>query len=75
MDAYLNRSGVSGVIAYEIGTDFIKVKFQRSNCVYLYNYQVPGARHVEAMKEKAIDGNGLATYINRYVSDKYYSKN
>ncbi|MFA6302800.1 MAG: nucleotidyl transferase AbiEii/AbiGii toxin family protein [Legionella sp.] len=75
MEIYQNKSGESGVIAYEIGSEFIKVKFNNSDFVYLYNYEIPGAMHVEAMKEKAIDGIGLATYINKNVQNKYYSKN
>ncbi|QMT61834.1 hypothetical protein [Legionella sp. PC997] len=74
MDAYQNKSGVSCVVAYEIGSDFIKVKFQKNNCVYLYNNQIPGATHVEAMKKKAIDGIGLATYISKYVNKNYFNK-
>lgn len=74
MEAYQNKSGISGVVAYEIGSNFIKVKFQRNNDVYLYNYQIPGSMHVEAMKEKAIDGIGLATYISKHVNKNYFSK-
>jgi hypothetical protein len=74
MEAYQNKSGISGVVAYEIGSDFIKVKFQRKNCVYVYTYQRPGTIHVEAMKKKAIDGIGLATYISTHVNKQYFSK-
>lgn len=74
MDAYQNKSGVSGIVAYEIGRDFIKVKFEKNNCVYLYNYQRPGARHVDEMKKRATDGIGLATYIGKYVNQNYFSK-
>ncbi|USQ13973.1 hypothetical protein J2N86_01075 [Legionella lytica] len=74
MEAYQNKSGISGVVAYEIGGDFIKVKFQKNNGVYLYNYQSPGALHVEAMKERAMDGIGLATYINEHIRKNYFSK-
>lgn len=74
MEAYQNKSGISGVIAYEIGSDFIKVKFHGNNGVYLYNYQIPGAMHVEAMKKKAMDGIGLATYISKHVNTNYFSK-
>jgi hypothetical protein len=74
MEVYQNKSGISGVVAYEIGSDFIKVTFQKNNCVYLYNYQIPGIRHVEAMKEKAIEGIGLATYISKHVHKDYFSK-
>ncbi|MBA2657243.1 MAG: hypothetical protein H0U70_09740 [Tatlockia sp.] len=74
MEAYHNKSGISGVVAYELGSDFIKVKFQKNNCVYLYNYLVPGNAHVETMKKKAIAGIGLATYISKYVNENYYNK-
>lgn len=47
MEAYQNKSGVSGVVAYEIGTDFIKVKFQGNNYVYLYNCQASGAAQLK----------------------------
>lgn len=74
MEAYLNKSGISGVVGYEIGSDFIKVKFKGNNCVYLYNYKAPGAAHVETMKKKAIDGIGLGTYISQYVNKNYFHK-
>lgn len=74
METYQNKSGVSGVIAYEVGSEFIKVKFNNSDFVYLYNYEIPGALHVEEMKKKAIDGIGLATYINIDIKNKYYKK-
>lgn len=74
MDVYRNKSGISGVVAYEIGIDFIKIKFQENNDVYIYNYQIPGAIHVEIMKQKAMEGMGLATYINKHVHANYFAK-
>lgn len=74
MEAYQNKSGVSGVVAYEIGSDFIKVKFEKNHCVYLYNYQRPGAMHVDEMQRRALAGIGLATYIGKYINKNYYSK-
>lgn len=60
----------SGVSAYEIGPDWIKVKF-KDETVYTYNYKSAGRIHVETMKDLAQAGKHLATYINRYVRDQY----
>jgi hypothetical protein len=40
---------------------------------YLYDYAKPGKVHVEEMKKLAVEGNGLTTYINKYVRDNYSS--
>lgn len=74
MEAYQNKSGISGVVAYELGSDFIKVTFEQNDCVYLYNYKRPGEEHVEEMKKRATSGLGLATYIGKYVKQNYFSK-
>lgn len=60
-------------MAYEIGEDYIKVKF-RSGGVYLYNYSAPGRDNVERMKELATAGKGLSTFISRYVREDYAAK-
>lgn len=73
MEAYQNKSQTSGVTAYEIGNDFIKIQFKGQNGVYLYNYDVPGAKDVEEMKKRAINGKGLNTFINQHVGS-YYTK-
>lgn len=70
MKKYGNASGNSGVVAYEIGADWIKVKF-RSDDSYTYSYSRAGIKNVEEMKKLAIQGEGLATYINKYVRDLY----
>jgi hypothetical protein len=73
MEPYKNLSGNSGVLEYETGEDFIKIKF-RDGDVYLYNYSVTGRDNVEQMKELAIEGRGLSTFISRYVRDDYAVK-
>ena len=73
MKRYKNLSGNSGVLAYETGEDYIKVKF-RDGDVYLYNYTVTGRDNVERMKELAEEGRGLSTFISRYVRDRYAEK-
>jgi hypothetical protein len=70
MKRYGNASGNSGVVAYEIGADWIKIKF-RSDDVYIYSYSGAGIKNIEEMKKLALEGKGLATYINKYVSELY----
>jgi hypothetical protein len=45
MEYYKNLGGNSGVIAYEVGSDFIKVQF-RDYSIYLYNYQSAGRNNI-----------------------------
>lgn len=71
MERYRNRGDDSGVSSYEIGTDFIKVKFSKTIRTYTYSYRRAGRVHVESMKRLALSGNGLNSYINRYVKDLY----
>lgn len=73
MKVYKNLGGDSGVVAYEIGVDWIKVQF-RDNGVYTYTYQIPGKADVEQMKKLALEGIGLNSYISRVVKKRYASK-
>lgn len=73
MAYYINRNGNSGVRAYEIGDNFIIVHFSNL-AVYEYNYQVTGIENVEQMKQLAINGEGLNSFINRNVKLKYSRK-
>lgn len=73
MERYKNLAGNSGVVAYEIGSDFIKVEF-RGGSIYLYNYHSAGKENIERMKELAMAGKGLSTFISQVVREKYASK-
>lgn len=70
MERYGNRGGDSGVSAYEIGSDYIKVVFKGNSKIYAYTYQIEGQKHIEKMKTLARNGNGLNSYINRYLRKK-----
>ncbi len=72
MERYKNLGGDSGVAAYEIGTDFIKVQF-KTGSIYLYTYSSAGSSNIETMKELAINGEGLNSFIGRTVRNKYAS--
>ena len=73
MRPYLNRSGDSGVLAYEVRADSIIVRFVETG-TYRYDYERPGKTHVERMKELARAGQGLATYITQHVRDNFAAK-
>ena len=70
MDPYRNVGGNSGVVAYESGSDFIRVQFS-SGSVYLYTYESAGAENIEEMKELASKGEGLNSFINIAVRHYY----
>ena len=73
MERYKNLGGDSNVVAYEIGNDYIKVKFA-DGCIYLYNYFSTKSQNIEEMKKLARIGEGLNEFINRYVKKQYASK-
>jgi len=75
VETYRNLSGDSGVVAYDIGDDFVAVRF-RSGDVYWYTYASTGAQHVDTMKILARRGQGLSTYISSHpdVRDGYARK-
>lgn len=70
MKTYGNPANNSGIAAYEIAAQHIKVKFKRGG-TFVYSYTSAGAEHIENMKELATRGVGLNTYINKYVKDSY----
>ena len=70
MKRYANISRNSGVLAYEIDSDSIEIKFIDGR-VYRYSYNIPGKRYVEQMKILAKKGKGLSGYISKYVKDRY----
>jgi hypothetical protein len=71
MKKYENKSDISGVVAYEIDEDRIRVLFKDNDTVYTYSYRSAGQQHVEIMKALAKKGIGLSTYISQHVHDKY----
>lgn len=67
----MNLNRTSGVEEYEIGADYIRVKFAGSTKIYTYTYDSAGRDEVEYMKGLARKGIGLNSYIDTYVKDKY----
>ncbi len=73
MKPYGNRGGDSGVAAYEIGSDFIRVQFT-TGATYLYTYASCGRANCETMKSLAVQGQGLNAFINTVVRKGYEKK-
>jgi hypothetical protein len=70
MHRYRNVQGSSGVAAYETGPDYIRVMFKHGG-TYEYDYASTGQLHVERMKALAASGQGLATFISKFVKANY----
>lgn len=73
METYKNLGGDSNVSSFEIGNDYIKVEFN-DRAIYVYTYASAGNHNIEEMKDLATNGEGLNSFINRYVRKKYASK-
>ncbi|MBU1046166.1 hypothetical protein KKH36_00070 [Patescibacteria group bacterium] len=73
MNTYLNLSGVSNVLGYNYGPDYIVVGF-RDGDSYKYTYKSAGEKNVEEMKLLADKGIGLNNFINDNVKKKYEMK-
>lgn len=71
MERYKNLGGDSGVVGYEIGSDFIKVKFKSGSKVYVYDHDSAGQDKIDQMKNLAKKGTGLNAFINRNVKKLY----
>lgn len=71
MQAYSDINGNSGVLSYQIGEDYIIVKFMGIQRVYVYSYKKAGRKHVEKMKLMAQLGEGLDRYVKENVRDQY----
>jgi hypothetical protein len=77
MTLYGNRSGESGVRAFEEGDDWIMIEFvadsPSAERFYRYTNASAGAAAVFEMKRLAAAGEGLSTYVARNNPD-YESK-
>lgn len=73
MERYRNLGGDSNVTGFEIGSDSITIKF-KPNDIYIYTYQSAGKDNIERMKNLAIAGRGLNSFIMRHVKKGYASK-
>lgn len=73
MQPYKNSNRDTGVVAYEIVDDGIVVQF-RDGRLYLYTIKSAGKLAIKQMKLLAKKGEGLTTYINQHVKERYERK-
>lgn len=70
MEVYQNKNGNSGITHYEIGVEYIAIRFENQSEIYIYTNVQTGKRHIDKMKKLAISGKGLSTYISQHPSVK-----
>ena len=73
MQRYMNLGGDSNVVAYELGSDFIRVQFSDGS-IYRYTNASAGSSNISTMKSLARSGQGLNGFIHTHVQYKYESK-
>ena len=70
MTPYANKGGESGLLAFEIGIDYILVEFNSGR----YTYASAGRDAVETMKELVSAGEGLNSFISSKATQPEYSE-
>jgi hypothetical protein len=73
MQPYQNRSGDSGVVAYDIGEHSIAVEF-RGGERYLYTAGSAGSANIATMQRLAEGGQGLCSFISKFIRNRYAHK-
>lgn len=70
MKRYRHSAADTGILAYDYGEDWIAVRFKNES-VYEYTQASAGRKAITTMKQLADAGEGLTTFINQFVKDRY----
>jgi len=70
MQPYKNLGSFSWISAFEAGDDYIKIEYI-DGAIHLYNNNSVGSTHLTKMKELAVSGSGLHSYIIHHVKNMY----
>lgn len=73
MERYKNLGCDSNVVAYQVGADSITVQFNDGS-IYVYTSRSAGVANLAELQRLAQAGQGLNSYINRYVRKGYAQK-
>ncbi len=73
MERYANLGRDSNIASYEFGAGSITVQFNDGS-VYLYTNQSSGSKNLAEMQRLAQVGQGLNSFINRFVRKCYAQK-
>jgi hypothetical protein len=69
---YKDKKGDSGIINYSAGEVLMWIEYKTKQ-IYLYTDDVTGNDAILEMKQKAAEGIGLGTYINKSSFRKKYA--
>ena len=70
MEKYSNKSGDSGITHYKIGKDYITILFKNKLDKYIYSTAKIDKKHITKMKQLALSGKGLSSYISQHPEVK-----
>ena len=73
MKQYADTNGNSGVQGYKLGQGLILVEF-KDGSIYEYTSLSAGSQNIEHMGRLAAQGNGLNSFINSVVRQRYSRK-
>ncbi len=73
MHPYHSSADPSGVRRFALGDNFILVEFTNGS-LYRYDATEPGPAIVEHMKQLALAGQGLSTFISQHVREHYAAR-
>lgn len=73
MQRYEDKTGNSGIAAFEIADVSILIEFKDGG-LFRYDNDSTGRAQVEKMKKLARAGSGLNTFINKHVRNRYAAK-
>jgi len=71
MENYLNKSGNSPISHYEIGSDYITVRFKGGKDYTYSSRGKAGKSNVDVMKNLANSGSGLSAFITKNAKYLY----
>jgi len=71
---YKSRNPNAGVLNYEITGSAIILEFKDAKYRYVYDATTLGPEHVAVMIQLARAGEGLSTYVNQHVRERYAKK-
>ena len=69
MSPYQNRGADGGIVAYEYGSDWIRLQFVGGK-IYEYSASKIGVANLQTMKRLADAGDGLTTFVNLHPEVK-----
>ncbi len=70
---YKNLGGKSTVARYQLEKDYVVIHFTDSS-TYRYTVQTADPANIKKMKELAIAGKGLGTFIEKNLKDRWANK-